>query len=271
MAEMLGLVMTAKRQAEEDCGNATASKLPKGAGKKTGKGGNDTKEEQESQTSAASGRKTAGKKIDKEDMSTLLMQVAQLSLHNDLEVKQVKTLLVHTVIFTKEGGLGDRLVQAAKDTVTTYLATVKALQHKEKQDYSGPHVFVWLELTQVLAQHAKTAEDVISQKAHKHYLEVLDAKAQNLLTDNKAMDTKLAMRKALEAMVHTCRVSKCWNPSKAKVELAMTDPEAVAIMEVMIMQMQKHAEGERKRGAPPKSDLHRKIEKVLRDSRPSSK
>eukprot|EP00929_Paragymnodinium_shiwhaense_P093691 TRINITY_DN53907_c0_g2_i1.p2 TRINITY_DN53907_c0_g2~~TRINITY_DN53907_c0_g2_i1.p2 ORF type:complete len:155 (+),score=53.94 TRINITY_DN53907_c0_g2_i1:22-465(+) len=137
------------------------------------------------------------------------------------------------------------------------------MSHKDKQDFSGPADFVWQELVMVLTEAATTAEDVISQKAHTHYMEVVDSKAQRMLTDKTAKDLPEAKRKVLEMMVHTCRVSKCWNPGKTKVELAVTDTEANAMMEVIIAQLVKMAEGDRKKGAPPKSDIHRKIAKVL--------
>eukprot|EP00929_Paragymnodinium_shiwhaense_P038587 TRINITY_DN20376_c0_g1_i3.p2 TRINITY_DN20376_c0_g1~~TRINITY_DN20376_c0_g1_i3.p2 ORF type:complete len:278 (+),score=78.13 TRINITY_DN20376_c0_g1_i3:72-905(+) len=270
MADMLGLQI--KRSAADE-GAASAAKHAKqtqGKGKGTSKNktsamDTDTKEEAaDTPTPAAAASKQRGqpgRQLDKNELQGLLLQVAQLTLHNETEVKQVRSLLIHTVLSSKEG-LGEQVVHRTKDTITTYLAHVKGLQHKERQDFSGPHIFVWQELVCVLSEHAGKAEDVVSQKAHKHHLEVLESKAQQKLKDG-AKDLAEARRRVLENMVHTCRVNKCWNPTRAKVEFAITDPEAASIMEIMISQLVKNADGERKGGAPPKSDLHRKIAKVL--------
>eukprot|EP00929_Paragymnodinium_shiwhaense_P050061 TRINITY_DN25238_c0_g2_i2.p2 TRINITY_DN25238_c0_g2~~TRINITY_DN25238_c0_g2_i2.p2 ORF type:complete len:239 (+),score=83.88 TRINITY_DN25238_c0_g2_i2:846-1562(+) len=197
----------------------------------------------------------------------LVKLVARLSLTNARQAAQLTAATHEVMTFDKQDGVGKKIVETTKDITTTYAAQMKVATPEEKLALGSPHSFIWLGLIQVMQQEidANVAELKIYSKEIIAWNAWLGEEKTRIVKENGTINEDLATRLATMSAIRTCRISKCWNPAMARIELAGSHavPEAGKVINTVMKLIEIRCKGTRRHGQAPKSDVERKIEKLL--------
>eukprot|EP00929_Paragymnodinium_shiwhaense_P095827 TRINITY_DN5713_c1_g2_i1.p2 TRINITY_DN5713_c1_g2~~TRINITY_DN5713_c1_g2_i1.p2 ORF type:complete len:287 (-),score=62.78 TRINITY_DN5713_c1_g2_i1:1183-2043(-) len=197
----------------------------------------------------------AGSKDLVREMTTLS---SKLTLQTAREVSFLRGGLVKTMLFKREGG-AEEIVALSKETTTAFFEKVSNTEGKvEKAKLLTAHVYVWLEL---LAWMEKSLENKGEVSAH---WEKLKADATLLFEECPmvAGDKELALRLAVAEVVPVIRFKTCFEEGMSRIEIR-TEGHAKPVQKVLLHHLMRKAGGVIKAGSAPKSDLERKLQKLV--------
>eukprot|EP00929_Paragymnodinium_shiwhaense_P034091 TRINITY_DN18592_c0_g1_i2.p1 TRINITY_DN18592_c0_g1~~TRINITY_DN18592_c0_g1_i2.p1 ORF type:complete len:262 (-),score=97.93 TRINITY_DN18592_c0_g1_i2:749-1534(-) len=242
----------------------SAAKRPRADEAQTGTGGAASSATQAGGEPPQQQRRANGKakaKPRKEDMEVLLQQVAKLSLVNARGLAEVRSVLTMVVVFSKEEPLGKEVTQAVKNCMLAYMKESKESSAEDRASMMPPHVFAWYELTKVVQAKAIGESWPVAVEIKKYYQYVAE-ESTKMVTSKQAKDATEAGRVVMYNEVKVAKVTKCYAPNLSRLEVA-AEGRARELLTHIISALCLYSKGQAKRGAAPKSDLERRIARVL--------
>eukprot|EP00929_Paragymnodinium_shiwhaense_P061209 TRINITY_DN30565_c0_g1_i3.p2 TRINITY_DN30565_c0_g1~~TRINITY_DN30565_c0_g1_i3.p2 ORF type:complete len:289 (-),score=85.48 TRINITY_DN30565_c0_g1_i3:966-1832(-) len=232
---------------------ASASSTPEaGAGKKRGvaQGGTTKK-------GRSHGKGSHGKSAEKDSIQELLAMVAKLTLQSARDIAVIKSVVMRVALFNKEDTL---IPQEVKTATTGYANTVKELAHEQKEDFGPPHPFIWHVLMQIIGKvdGGQKYKDCIA------HVQDIHSRALELQKTENGKDLAWCMRALYAEQVKVVRISRTWNAKVMKMEVAVTEGSlAQKAMLDLMTHLKTEAKAKIKHGAAPKSDLERKVARMV--------
>eukprot|EP00929_Paragymnodinium_shiwhaense_P075176 TRINITY_DN3842_c1_g1_i1.p2 TRINITY_DN3842_c1_g1~~TRINITY_DN3842_c1_g1_i1.p2 ORF type:complete len:288 (+),score=66.45 TRINITY_DN3842_c1_g1_i1:195-1058(+) len=208
----------------------------------------------------ASSSKVANKagKVGKDVAKEMTVLSSRLALQTAREVSLLRSGLLRAMVFKREGG-AEEIVALSKATTTAFFEKVTSTEGKlAKAKLLTAHVYVWLGL---LAWMEKNIESKETVQAH---WEALKADATLLFEECPMVsgDKELALRLAVAEVVPVIRFKTCFEEGMSRVEIR-TEGHAKPVQKVLLHHLMQKAGGVLKVGSAPKSDLERRLEKLV--------
>eukprot|EP00929_Paragymnodinium_shiwhaense_P040416 TRINITY_DN21107_c0_g1_i1.p1 TRINITY_DN21107_c0_g1~~TRINITY_DN21107_c0_g1_i1.p1 ORF type:complete len:288 (-),score=110.47 TRINITY_DN21107_c0_g1_i1:355-1218(-) len=244
-----GVAKVLKQEAKAEALVTQAAAASSAGGKKAGKG---------------KGGKAAAFPFDK-GYTTLVQQVARLSLANSRELALVKSVVVQTVLFSRDTKAG-KVAETVKKTTEDHFAATKKINQQEKSLLGSPHVFAWLEALDFWLGVCKQVNNEPLRKLIEAHIGEMMEKATAALPADKQDDQALKQKLYRDEVQKVCKVFKvikCWNPEMARMEITPSPGLMTTLYPALIDFMTEHAKANVKTSQAPKTDTERKIGKAL--------
>eukprot|EP00929_Paragymnodinium_shiwhaense_P088813 TRINITY_DN49121_c0_g1_i1.p2 TRINITY_DN49121_c0_g1~~TRINITY_DN49121_c0_g1_i1.p2 ORF type:complete len:259 (-),score=103.25 TRINITY_DN49121_c0_g1_i1:636-1412(-) len=205
-------------------------------------------------------KKSDGTKYKKNELTEL---VARLTLTQAKELAQVKAAVTYTVTFSKEAQLGKELMENVKATMITFTEQSKNGTPAKRLELGSPHVFAWLVLYENVLEVAKAKKYELQVQQLEEFGKFIKDRQTEVLKEGDIKDPDIALRRVVAAYVRSCRLSKCFNPALSKLEISVSNEVAVRAKDAVIYVLEKMAEGTLRMGQAPRTDLERRIQKLI--------
>eukprot|EP00929_Paragymnodinium_shiwhaense_P042356 TRINITY_DN21932_c0_g1_i4.p2 TRINITY_DN21932_c0_g1~~TRINITY_DN21932_c0_g1_i4.p2 ORF type:complete len:256 (+),score=97.32 TRINITY_DN21932_c0_g1_i4:96-863(+) len=189
--------------------------------------------------------------------------VARFTLTQAKELAQVKAAVTHTVTFSKEAQLGKELMKKVKSTMIVFTEQSKSATPVKRQELGSPHVFVWLVLHENILVAAKAKKYELQVKHLEEFANYIKSYQTEILKEADIKDADVALRRAVAAHIRSCRLSQCFNPALSKLEISVANEVAGRAKDAVIYVLEKMAEGTLRMGQAPRTDLERRIQKMI--------
>eukprot|EP00929_Paragymnodinium_shiwhaense_P056916 TRINITY_DN28491_c0_g1_i1.p2 TRINITY_DN28491_c0_g1~~TRINITY_DN28491_c0_g1_i1.p2 ORF type:complete len:262 (+),score=89.82 TRINITY_DN28491_c0_g1_i1:1248-2033(+) len=203
-----------------------------------------------------------GKDLDKDSLQDLLVQVAKLALGSAREVAVIRSVVMKVATFEKEAS---KIPDIVKQETAGYTAEVRALEPKDKEDFGPPHPFIWHALMKFLGA-IQAQEGPKYPACHAHVVQVHEEakKNQAALPEEAQKDIGWHMREIYAQHVKVLRVRRTWNAKIMKLEMAVSEEILVTKAATELMDyLKKEARAKIRVGAAPKTEVERKVQKLL--------